>query len=87
MSEVTIYTTATCPYCLRAKHLLEKKGAAFAEIRVDLEPQRWQEMETRTQRNTVPQIYIGERHIGGFDDMVELDMDGDLDKLLGVAAS
>ncbi|KAA3628774.1 MAG: glutaredoxin 3 [Proteobacteria bacterium] len=83
MAEVVIYTTATCPYCMRARRLLERKGVSFQEIRVDLEPSRWQEMEERSRRNTVPQIFIGHRSIGGFDDLAELDFDGELDGLLG----
>ena len=83
MTEVVIYTTAACPYCMRARRLLERKGVSFQEIRVDLEPSRWQEMEERSRRNTVPQIFIGDRSIGGFDDLAELDFDGELDGLLG----
>lgn len=86
MAEVVIYSTATCPYCMRARRLLERKGIAFQEIRVDAEPSRWQEMEERSRRNTVPQIFIDGRSIGGFDDLAELDFDGELDELLGLTA-
>ena len=85
MSNIVIYTTGTCPYCIRAKALLERKGAGFEEIRVDLESQRRDEMVTRSSGVTsVPQIFIGERHIGGCDDLFELDFDGELDPLLGL---
>jgi glutaredoxin 3 len=83
--KVIMYTTAGCPYCTGAKSLLARKGVAFEEIRVDEEPGLWAEMEARSQRDTVPQTFIGEHHVGGFDDMVELDMEGELDALLGIA--
>jgi len=81
--EVLMYCTETCPFCQRALRLLEKKGVTPVRINVDDDPSKWEEMEKRTGRDTVPQIYIGERHVGGFDDLVELDMDGELDPLLG----
>jgi glutaredoxin 3 len=84
---VEVYSTALCPYCSRARHLLEKKGIEFTEYRVDKDPQLRTEMEQRSQRTSVPQIFISDRHIGGFDDMVELDMDGELDTLLGLEKS
>jgi len=78
-----MYTTAVCPYCQRAEVLLRKKGVTDLEkIRVDLEPQRREEMMRITGRRTVPQIFIGERHVGGFDDLAELDAGGELDPLL-----
>ncbi len=83
MPEVLMYCTETCPFCQRALRLLEKKGVTPVRIDVDDDPGKWEEMEKRTGRDTVPQIYIGERHVGGFDDLVELDMDGELDPLLG----
>jgi len=83
MPHVKMYTTAVCPYCQRAEMLLRKKGVTELEkIRVDLEPQRRQEMMQITGRRTVPQIFIGERHVGGFDDLAELDAGGELDPLL-----
>ncbi len=83
MPHVKMYTTAVCPYCQRAEMLLRKKGVTDLEkIRVDLEPQRREEMMRITGRRTVPQIFIGERHVGGFDDLVELDAGGELDPLL-----
>jgi glutaredoxin 3 len=85
MSEVVIYTTATCPFCVRAKSLLDKKGVSYEELRVDKNPDLWKEIEERTGRNTVPQLFIGDFHVGGYDDMVDMDMDGELDPRLGIA--
>jgi glutaredoxin 3 len=83
MAKVVMYSTAVCPFCLMAERLLKSKGIANIEkIRVDLEPQRRQEMMDRTGRRTVPQIYVGERHIGGYDDLSALDRAGGLDPLL-----
>ena len=83
MADITIYTTAVCPYCQRAEQLLRSKGVSDINfIRVDLEPQLREEMMTRTGRRTVPQIYISEQHIGGFDDLAALDRAGGLDPLL-----
>jgi glutaredoxin 3 len=84
MVKVTMYSTAFCPYCTMAERLLSKKGVQEIEkIRVDLEPDRREEMMEKTKRRTVPQIYIGETHIGGFDDLAALERAGDLDRLLG----
>jgi len=83
MALVLMYTTASCPYCIHAERLLTRKGVTDIEkIRVDLEPARRVEMMQRTGRRTVPQIYIGERHVGGFDDLAALDHAGKLDPLL-----
>lgn len=82
MSAIRMYCTAVCPYCIRADQLLTSKGVRFEKIRVDLEPHRWQEMTEVSGRNTVPQIFIGDRHIGGFDDLDALDRAGELDPLL-----
>ena len=83
MKKIEIYTTATCPYCIRAKALLNKKGAAFEEIRVDINPALRPEMVERAYgRTTVPQIFIGDLHIGGCDDLHDLDDAGQLDLLL-----
>jgi glutaredoxin 3 len=83
MSEITIYTTATCPYCLAAKALLRKKNATFTEIGVDGDAAARAAMTQRAHgRRTVPQIFIGERHIGGCDDLHALDAAGELDPLL-----
>ena len=83
MAEVTMYSTGVCPYCLRAEQLLNAKGVtALRKIRVDLEPARRAEMMEKTGRRTVPQIFIGEKHVGGYDDLAELDRAGELDALL-----
>lgn len=82
MSEVVMYCTRFCPYCIRAEQLLKRKGVEIKIISVDNKPDLWDEMEKITGRNTVPQIFIGEYHVGGYDDMVELDMDDELDLLL-----
>jgi glutaredoxin 3 len=82
-AQVSMYCTGYCPYCTMAERLLASKGVQQIEkIRVDLEPQRRVEMMERTQRRTVPQIYIDGRHVGGYDDLAELDRAGELDGLL-----
>ena len=83
MSQVTIYTKAYCPYCVRAKSVLDNKGVNYTEIRIDDQPElRPQMIERAGGRTTVPQIFIGEQHIGGCDDMLALDARGQLDPLL-----
>lgn len=83
MKQATIYSTATCPYCVRAKMLLEQKGISYHEIRVDQDPQQRQQMlEKADGQRTVPQIFIGDHHIGGFDDLYQASQDGGLSKLL-----
>ena len=83
MAKVTMYTTGVCPYCQMAERLLRSKGVAeIDKIRVDTDPARREEMMSRTGRRTVPQIYIGETHVGGFDDLAELDREGGLEPLL-----
>ena len=83
MLKVTIYTKSTCPYCHAAKDLLKKKGAAFDEISVDGDRARQMKMAARAAgRSTVPQIFIGDKHIGGCDDLYDLDRAGRLDDLL-----
>ncbi len=80
---VVMYSTAVCPYCQHAEALLKARGVTSIEkVRVDLEPARRDEMVTRTGRRTVPQIFIGETHVGGFDDLSALDRDGNLSALL-----
>lgn len=80
---VLMYSTAVCPYCVRAEQLLRSKGVTeIRKVRVDLEPERRAEMMERTGRRTVPQIYIGDTHVGGFDDLAALDRAGRLDPLL-----
>jgi len=82
-NEVLIYSTGYCPYCVRAKSLLQRKGVAFREVMVDQEPARRVEMERRSGRRTVPQIFIGDRHVGGSDELYALERAGELDALLG----
>lgn len=82
MSGIKVYTTQACPYCVRAKQLLDQKNVTYDEIRVDLDPQQRVEMMEKSRRRTVPQIWIGERHIGGFDELWALDRAGQLDPLL-----
>jgi len=83
---VSMYSTAVCPYCQMAERLLRAKGvAAIDKIRVDLEPARRFEMIDKTGRRTVPQIYIGNTHVGGFDELAALDAAGRLDDLLQAA--
>ena len=85
-ASVLMYTTAVCPYCIRAKQLLKSRGVnEIEEVRIDLDPQRRDEMMQKTQRRTVPQIFIGERHVGGFDDLYAIDKSGELDKLTASA--
>ena len=83
MAQILMYCTGMCPYCQMAERLLKSKGVtAIEKIRVDLEPERRREMMERTGRRTVPQIYIGATHVGGFDDLAALDEAGGLDPLL-----
>ena len=80
---VTMYSTAVCPYCVRAEQLLKQRGVTEIEkIRIDLDPGLRDEMMSRTGRRTVPQIYIGDTHVGGFDDLAALDRAGGLTPLL-----
>ena len=84
MPHITMYTTATCPYCINAERLLRSKGVEnIDKVRVDLDPQRRAEMMQKSGRRTVPQIWIGELHVGGFDELRALDRAGQLDPLLG----
>lgn len=84
MPEIIIYTAARCPYCTMAKRLFERKGASYTEIDIDSKPGLREDVMEKTRRRTVPQIYIGDRHIGGFDDLQALDMQKQLDALLQV---
>jgi glutaredoxin 3 len=86
MAPVTIYTTRFCPYCIRAKHLLDRKGVVYEEIHVDGNAELRREMMQRSGRHTVPQIWIGARHVGGCDDLYELERRGALDAALQAAA-
>jgi glutaredoxin 3 len=86
MARVLMYATGVCPFCLMAERLLKAKGVTQIEkVRVDLEPARRQEMMQRTGRRTVPQIYVGERHVGGYDELAALDRAGGLEPLLSAA--
>ncbi len=83
MKRITMYTSAHCPYCLMAERLLASKGIEkIDKIRVDLQPERFKEMLEKTRRRTVPQIYIGEVHVGGYQDLAALNHEGRLDELL-----
>jgi glutaredoxin 3 len=82
MSPVTIYTKPFCPYCSRALGLLTKKGVNFKEIEAGMDPALRQEMMQRSGRSTYPQIFIGDTHVGGCDDLMALEGKGELDKLL-----
>ena len=86
-NRVEIYSTKYCPYCVRAKILLDSKGVDYTEIRVDRDRDRRQEMETRSRRKSVPQIFIGDKHIGGFDELARLEIDNELDHILGLGQS
>jgi glutaredoxin 3 len=88
MAEVMMYATAMCPYCNYAERLLRAKGVAeIAKVRVDLEPERRVEMMSKTGRRTVPQIYIGPFHVGGYEDLVALDRAGKLVPMLTADAA
>lgn len=83
MAAIMMYATGMCPYCVQAERLLAAKGVTdIAKVRVDLEPARRDEMMRKTHRRSVPQIYIGDYHVGGYDDLVALDRAGKLDPLL-----
>jgi glutaredoxin 3 len=80
---ITMYTTSWCPYCDRARRLLKQKGASFEDIDVESAPEKRAEMQNRSGRRSVPQIFIGDQHVGGCDDLHALEADGKLDALLG----
>jgi len=79
---IVMYSRATCPFCVAARNLFEAKGANWTEVSLDAEPDKRAEMISRTGRRTVPQIFIGDFHVGGFDDLQALERAGDLDRLL-----
>lgn len=81
-AQVTLYSTRLCPYCQAARRLLEAKGASYADIAVDADPERRAQMAARAGRHTVPQIWIGETHVGGFTDLAALEQRGELDAML-----
>ncbi len=84
-SAITMYSTRFCPYCVRARMLLEGKGVEFTDIGVDGAPELRREMMQRSGRHTVPQIWIGEQHVGGYDDLALLERQGRLDQILEAA--
>jgi glutaredoxin 3 len=79
---ILMYSTAACPFCMAARNLLHSKSVTWTEVSLDAEPDKRDEMISRTGRRTVPQIFIGETHIGGFDDLDALDQEGALDRML-----
>ncbi|WP_347330670.1 glutaredoxin 3 [Marinimicrobium locisalis] len=83
MAKVVMYTTAVCPFCINAKQLLQSKGVSYEEVRVDRDPQLREKMMADSGQRTVPQIWIGDTHVGGFTDLWALDKKGKLDELLG----
>ncbi len=82
MTKVVMYTTAICPYCDRAKHLLQRKGVEYLEIPIDGDHEQMRIMMERSRRQTVPQIFIDEQHVGGYDDLAALEARGELNPLL-----
>jgi glutaredoxin 3 len=83
---VTMYSTRFCPYCVRARMLLDSKHVKYTDISVDSKPELRREMMRRSGRRTVPQIWVGEQHVGGFDDLARLEQQGSLDQLLQQAS-
>ncbi|WP_229792250.1 glutaredoxin 3 [Cognatilysobacter bugurensis] len=79
---ITIYTTAVCPYCVAAKNFLKSKDQTWTEVRVDLDPEERSRMQALTKRTSVPQIFVGNVHVGGYDDMIAMHRAGKLDPLL-----
>lgn len=86
MPKVEIYTSAACAYCVAAKNLLKSKGLNYAEWRIDTDPSRLQEMLSRARRRSVPQIFIGEHHVGGYEELVAADRSGELSQWIGSVA-
>lgn len=82
MPQITLYTSAICPYCVAAKNFLKSKGQVWTEVRIDLDFSQRQEMIAKTNRTSVPQIFIGQTHVGGYDDMIALHRAGKLEPLL-----
>ncbi len=82
MKPVLVYSTRICPYCMMAKRLLSQKGVAYEDVMIDSDPVRRDEMMQRSRRRTVPQIFIGDTHVGGFDELAALERAGQLDPLL-----
>lgn len=84
---ITMYTTAICPYCISAKHFLKSKGLTWSEVRIDTDPAERQRMVDRTGRTSVPQIFVGDVHVGGFDDMMAMHRAGQFEPLLAGGAA
>lgn len=84
---ITLYSTAVCPYCVMAKNFLKSKGRTWVEVRIDTDPAEREKMVARTGRTSVPQIFIGDVHVGGYDDMMALHRAGKLDPLLDGSAA
>ena len=84
MKKVVMYTTPICPYCIRAKRLLDSKGVSYMDIDLRAQPHRRMEMMQKSDRTTVPQIWVGDTHVGGFDELWAMDRQGKLDKLLEI---
>ena len=86
MPKIEMYTSANCAYCVAAKNLLKSKGLDYAEIRIDTDPARREEMLARAQRRTVPQIFVNDRLVGGYDELVAAERSGELARLIGSGA-
>ena len=86
MADIEIYSAGYCPYCIAAKNLLQQKGVEYTEYAVDQNPELRQEMQQRSGRRTVPQVFIDDEHIGGFDDLSALESAGELDTRLGLTS-
>ena len=84
MKKVTIYSTRICPYCMRAKNLLDKKNISYDEIRIDENPEEMENMVAKSKRQSVPQIFIGDHHVGGNVELQTLEKEGKLDNLVGI---
>ena len=80
--EIVIYTTLVCPYCVAAKNFLKSKGLSWREVRIDLDPVEREQMMTKARRTSVPQIFVGETHVGGYDDMMAMHRAGNFEPLL-----
>ena len=83
---ITLYSTAICPYCVAAKNFLKSKGLQWQEVRIDTDPMQRERMQQRTRRTSVPQIFVGDTHVGGYDDMMALHRAGKFEPLLQPAA-
>lgn len=84
MPRIEVYSTDTCGFCSRVRRLLDRKGVSYTEIRIDLEQDRHAELLARCGRDSVPQVFVDDRHLGGYEDLVELDFEDELDPMLGI---